>query len=152
MKNYLMFLLLTPFLFSCQGNQPKSAQNFDWLIGSWIRTNDAEGKTTFEHWEKKSDTEYLGESYTMQENDTIWKENVGLVKVEEGWSFDVTQKGGTSPTKFPLTLIEKDQFICENQENEFPNKIGYQKKEDKLHAWISGNGTEIPFDFERSNK
>lgn len=152
MKNFSLIVFLIAVLLSCKSNQTKSAQNFDWLVGSWVRTNDAEGKTTFEHWVKKSDSEYIGLGFTMQKSDTVWQENVRLAKAAEGWSFDVTQKGGTIPTQFRLILIEKDRFVCENQENEFPKKIGYQKNGDKLHAWISGNDTQILYDFRKSNE
>ena len=38
-------------------NDAESVNNFDWLIGNWIRTNEVESKITFERWTKASNTE-----------------------------------------------------------------------------------------------
>ena len=126
-----------------------SRGKFDWLIGDWIRTNEKKGKQTFESWNKKNDSEYIGFSFTLQNNDTIWKENVRFIKLPTGWNFEVTGKGETKPTIFTVTEIKKAGFTCENKKNEFPKQIQYFKNGNNLKAVISGNGTEIPFEFER---
>ena len=153
MKKIVIIVSLFVFSVSCNNKsdsgQAETEQNFDWLSGKWIRTNDQEDRLTFENWEKKSTTEYIGFSYTIQNNDTVWQENVKLLKTDANWSFEVTGKGETQPTKFRLTTIEEGKFTCENQANEFPKKIEYLKKEDKLQAKISGNDMEIIFDFEK---
>jgi len=123
--------------------------NFDWLTGNWIRTNEQEGKSTFENWEKKSDSAYNGFSYTMQNSDTVWQEHVRLIKTNNNWSFDVTQKGQTEPTTFKLTNIEKNRFICENQANDFPKKIEYSVAGTQLNANISGPNMEVLFEFKK---
>lgn len=127
------------------------SQNFDWLLGNWIRTNEKENKKTFENWEKKSDSEYIGFSYTMQNSDTIWQERVRLVNIGNNWSFNVTQKDEREVTKFALTLIEKTKFICENQANEFPKRIEYSLVGERIEAIVSGPGMEIHFDFKKMN-
>lgn len=152
MRNKIIGIFLIALVFSCKEKPSENQQNFDWLLGSWIRTNDQESKKTFENWEKKNDNEYSGFSYTMQNNDTIWQERVKLTKTNENWSFDVTGKGETAPTKFRLTSIKKVKFVCENKANEFPTKIEYSKKQEQLHATISGNGTEVSFYFERNSE
>jgi len=136
---------------SCNDNSSEREQNFDWLIGNWVRTNNEEEKTTFENWEKQSDSAYIGFSYTMQQNDTVWQENIALIKEEAHWSFNVTGEGEAEPTKFKVVKIGEENFICENQANEFPKKIEYSIKGDFLHAVISGNDMEVLFDFEKIN-
>src|SRR5690606_25312235 len=126
-------------------------QDFDWLIGNWIRTNEQENKTTFENWEKKNQREYAGFSYTMQSKDTIWQETIQLIKTDGDWSYNVTGKGESEPTKFRLTEIGKRKFTCENQANEFPQKIEYSLREANLHARISGGDMEMLFNFEKTN-
>ena len=54
-KPILLFLIILAT--SCTDNTKESEQNFDWLLGSWVRANNGEDKTTFENWEKKT---YLG--------------------------------------------------------------------------------------------
>jgi len=67
MKNLLAFVLIL-VLFSCTQNSPSSqssettapaiaesaSQNFDWILGAWLRTNDDEGEQTYENWKKVS--------------------------------------------------------------------------------------------------
>ena len=122
-------------------------QNFDWLLGNWIRTNEKENKKTFERWEKKSDAEYIGLAYTMQNKDTIWREDVKLLNSNKEWSFNVTGKGEKASTNFKLIEIDKGKFTCENQANEFPKIIMYTILGNTLHAKISGGDMEILFDF-----
>jgi len=48
-----------------------------------------------------------------------------------------------------LTSIKKGTFICENKENEFPEKIEYKSKGNIIKAIISSEEMQIPFDFKR---
>lgn len=123
--------------------------NVDWLIGHWKRTNDKEGKTTYEHWKKKSKTEYTGIGYTLQNNDTIWKEDIRIVKIDSIWNFEVVGVNESKSTIFTFTNLGSKSFSCQNEDNEFPKKIEYFMGKDKLKAIISGGGMEIPFEFDR---
>lgn len=106
---------------------------------------------TFEIWSKVTDSEYTGFGATLQDGDTLWYENIKLIKSNNLWNFEVTGQGETSPTVFKLTSIEKGKFISENDQNEFPKKIKYLTSENELKALISGDDMEVAFDFERIN-
>ncbi|MEO6136357.1 MAG: hypothetical protein ABIP35_14455 [Ginsengibacter sp.] len=158
MKKIFFIVTIGLVLYSCnqqaqtetenKNNVEIVKQNFDWLLGKWIRTNDKGGVQTFENWEKKSDSEYIGLGY-IQNSDKEWEENIKLIKSGTYWSFDVSEKGDVIPTKFKLTVIEERKFICENQDNEFPKAIEYKMVGDTLHAKISGNGKEVLFEFKK---
>jgi len=45
-------------------------------VGNWQRTNNQLGKQTFEHWIKKSNSVYSGLGFTLQGQDTVFKENL----------------------------------------------------------------------------
>lgn len=137
------------YAFAADEEQINSQQTFDWLIGNWRRTNDQEDKSTYETWQKKSDSEYSCFSYTLQNKDTIWQEKVQLIKSGEGWRYDVRGEGETKPSKFKLTTIEKTGFVCENQLNEFPKFIEYNRKEENLKAKIWSDEMEVFFEFEQ---
>lgn len=123
--------------------------NFSWLLGSWQRVNERDGKQTFEHWKQASKDLYLGMGCTLKEGDTIWKETIELRKLGKNWNFEVKGKGETKPTIFAITRIEKESFVCENPENEFPKLISYQKSITGLSAIISGGGPDITFEFKK---
>ena len=113
--------------------------DFDWLIGSWIRTNDKEGNITYEHWTKISSVEYKGLGCTLQNSDTIFKEQLRLIKINE------------NPTLFLLTNQTENSFASENEFNEFPKIIEYSVHDKVLLAKISDGDTEISFTFEKNN-
>lgn len=139
------FLLLILLFVSCNSSQ--EAQ-FDWLLGNWERTNDTKGNKTYEYWTKKSNTEYIGLGCTLKEKDTVFKENIHLIKDKEQWVFKVIGVNET-PTLFSITSLNKTSFTCENPENEFPKKIIYSSENGNLKAVISAGETQIPFLFKK---
>ena len=130
------------------GNQEVSA-NFDWLIGEWKRLDEEEGKETFENWMKISETEYSGIGFTMEKNDTIKQEQIKLIKNNEQWNLIVKVPDETESVSFKMTEHRDSEFICVNNEIEFPNKIHYWKKGERIYATVSNSEMEIPFEFER---
>lgn len=156
MKKILFIMILFSPLMSCKNSEPIdnhtdhtniTSVNFDWLQGDWERANEEAGKQTREQWTKITNIEYLGFGYTLQDQDTIWKENIRLINRDSIWNFEVTGQGEDHPTIFRLTHIEKERFNSENQENDFPKIITYSRDGNKLKAVISGKGMEIPFEF-----
>lgn len=125
--------------------------NFDWLAGQWVRINDSEGQTTYEFWEKKSEIEYAGLGFTMQQSDTIWKEHIYLREDDGNWLLEVRGMNDIESTIFQLTSLKENKFVVENKENEFPKKIEYRLVNNQIHAVISGGGPEILFEFEKLN-
>ncbi len=147
-----MILLLFAFC-SCipkaEKNRETGEQNFDWLIGSWIRTNEKPDRNTFENWKKISSNKYQGSGFTIKDQDTIWQEDIILITTNDNWNFAVTAKGEIQQTVFKLTSISKDSFTSENQENEFPKIIRYKTDGDLLKAEIEGGDMKIPFEFKK---
>lgn len=161
--NHMKHIFLTIMVLCCLSCEEKNKikaepseevvvdKNFDWLIGNWERTNEKEGKQTFENWVKINKDKYQGLGFTMKDKDTIWKETISMIKVSGTWNFEVKGKADSLSTVFIVTEIDESSFICENKENEFPKKIGYSKSEKGILAVISGGDMEIPFEFEPFN-
>ncbi|NHM08351.1 hypothetical protein G4D82_14070 [Flavobacterium sp. CYK-4] len=150
----LIIISIVSICLSCKktetfNNLESDKTEFDWLVGKWIRKNDKDSKQTFENWTKKSNTEYLGLSYTLLKNDTVWKENVVLNKVNNKWQFAVTGNEDKQPTIFKLSKLNDSIFEFENKENEFPKVIQYKNEGNKFSAIVSGNDMTIPFEFEK---
>ncbi len=154
MKNVLLILLALISISCSQNNRknssltddPVTSGNFDWLSGSWIRCNDEEGFRTYEHWIKSSDTEYAGLGYTLQDGDTVFKEELRLIKTDEVWNLEVSGVN-ENPTLFLLIKQTENSFACENRHNEFPKLIEYSRQNNILFAKISDEETEISFSF-----
>ena len=161
MKNKYSIILVITFLslISCADKNKKKyevnnnaiieIQHFDWLLGNWKRNNEEEGKDTYEVWTKKSNTEYLGFGYTLMEKDTLSQERIKLVFKENNWQIEVQQPDNPEPIVFSATIYNANEFVCENSELSFPNMIKYWKKDNTIHAIISGKDRKLKFDFER---
>ena len=156
MKKLLIVFLTLMSISSCQSNRRDhpherdsvSLENFDWLIGSWIRNNDKEENITYEYWSKSSSTEYIGLGCTLHNSDTIFKENLRLLKTGEKWNLEVSGVN-ENPTRFLILSHSKSSFECENKNNDFPKNIEYALRDNILLAKISDDNTEIKFSFDR---
>ncbi len=149
MKN-IFYLLFSFIIFSaCKSNQTNQ-QNFDFLIGNWTRTNEKEGKMTLENWQKENPTTYLGHSFTLKNNDTIWQEYITLIKENNKWYYKVKMEKETTSTDFILIEFGLNKFSVENKYNDFPKVIKYWKDKDLLMAEITDGKTTIPFQFKNN--
>lgn len=154
----LYILLIVVLLWSCQpqkkqttaNENPKpNTENFDWLLGNWQRSNEKEGITTFENWTKKSNYEYLGMGFSLQNGDTVVQENIRLVLFENDWQLEVSFPNEPEATQFKMIRSTDQQFTCSNEENEFPTNIKYWKIGDKLFAEVWNDAMKIAFEFEK---
>lgn len=138
--NKLLILILGISLIACNQNNKenqksvethteltKKTDNFDWLLGEWKRNNDEVGNATFESWEKKSNTEYLGLGFTMENGDTLLLEKIRLIKKKKNWNLEVQSQDESEPTIFKMTSFTDQKFICENKDLDFPIKLSTGK-------------------------
>ena len=154
MKNFIIILLLFG-LIACNQNDSQSnttnttvVANLDWMLGNWQRTNDKEGQVTFEHWQKISTQEYKGLGFTLQDKDTVFKENMRLIPINGIWNLEVSAVN-ENPTLFYFTKQTENNFICENPNNEFPKIIEYSFFNKKLKARVSTEEMKIDFEFKK---
>ena len=126
--------------------------NPTWLIGDWERIGEKVGRRTFETWTQINEMHFKGLGCTLNDRDTIWREDIELMKNEFGWEFRVLQLGDSTPTTFKVTDFSPSSFVCENINNDFPKKIEYTFDGTNINAQISGGGPTIPFNFRPANK
>jgi hypothetical protein len=152
----VLIILSLCLIFSCNKKQNLSnfenVTNFDWLLNQWQRSNDKAGQATFENWDKTNDSLYIGMSYTLQGADTVFKENVQLVRTGNQWSYNVLLSDADEGVSFVITQMSDASFICENMFNEFPKKFLYQMKGDSLFANVSGGEHSIDYWFGKTLK
>ncbi len=156
MKKLLPLAFCFFAIVSCNNEQPAApAQtittvNYDWLPGEWVRTNDTDGKQTFENWVKQNDTTYLSHGFTMKGADTVWQEFATLSPVNNQWYLRVKMgKTDSSSTDFKVIEQGENFFNCENQQNDFPKLIKYKKSGQQLLAEISADTMKVNFVFEK---
>ena len=149
-KHWLLLMLLC-YACSVQPHQEYARDQFDFLIGNWIRTNEQAGRMTFENWEKTDDGTYQGIGFTLEGSDTLSREEMVLQKQQERWLFIVSIRGLENPVPFSLTEITDSSFTCVNDTNDFPNRINYFKEGGMLKAEVSSVDFTIDFIFENRN-
>jgi len=137
-------------LISCQKKITRALPkgDFDYLIGHWERTNEQEGKKTFEIWERPDSLTYKGIGYTLRNTDTIWKEQMHLLKRDTTWQLDI-QSADEPVVSFKILKKTATTFLAHNPTHDFPTHIQYRYFDDTITAIVSSEEMEIPFIFWR---
>lgn len=138
----ILIIVSCILLYSCG---PQIPDKPDFILGDWIRLNNAQGKETFEIWKD----DFTGIGYTMKGKDTTFVEILSFVEIDGKLVYKV-EGVNEQPTLFTITEISTHSFICENPQNEFPKKIQYEMVSDTLKAVISAGENSIEFLFVKS--
>ncbi len=138
----LTILSLIFLLISCNSKVKSEKPKF--LIGNWVRLNNAVNSTTFENWDK----DFNGLGYTLKEQDTTFQEILKIERVNGKLNLKVIGVN-ENPTYFVFTNQTDTSFTCKNEKNEFPKKIKYWIDKEKLYAEVSNDNAKIDFIFKR---
>lgn len=114
------------------------------LIGKWERLNEKKGKKTYEIWYN----DYTGLGITLQNKDTVFKEVLSLLIINDTLTLKVEGVNDT-PTLFKITQQTDSSFLAENPTHDFPTKINYWLDKKQLKAKVSNNDFGIDFVFEK---
>lgn len=151
MRSLVIFLLALIRLDACaqQDTPPKGLNDLEWLVGTWKRTNTKPGRSGYEHWEKVNDQELQGLGVSLNGNDTLYMEKLKIVLRNDTLYYVADVPENNRLVYFKFTALQDGGFICENPSHDFPKKIMYNKRDQSLHAQISGDGKVIDYNFER---
>jgi hypothetical protein len=153
MKNssYLVLIVLS-CLFSCQQKTTFSElEKANWFLGRW--ENKTPEGTFSEEWKIENDSLYIGESYFINNNDTLFAETVRLEQRKNDLFYivSVPNQNEDQPVAFKLTSSTSNYLIFENPAHDFPKKITYKLvTKDSLYAEISGDGKSQGFPFTKT--
>jgi len=137
------FLPLSALFVSCHLTSEKTfdkINNLSWLVGKWEHKQ--EHGTLVEIWKKENDSIFLGESYFINNKDTIHFETIKMYQKDENLTYQSTVIGQNNdePANFKLTSDSENEFIFENKTQDYPQKIVYKKNKDSSFVnTISGN-------------
>jgi hypothetical protein len=162
MKTKILFILISVLIHaSCQNNETaeqkktetssySKMKEAEWLLGNW--TNQSEAGLAIEHWIKKNDSMFIGESYFIIGNDTASSERMSLEQHGDVMTYNPTvrDQNNNQRIEFTLTGFTEKQLIFENPKHDFPQKIIYnQVNPDSIFAEISGkmNGENKTISF-----
>lgn len=124
------------------------------LEGEWVMPY-KEGELV-EKWNKKSDKILDGETFYFKENQKLSLENITL-RLKDARIFytaNVKDNNESEPVPFTLIEIDKNKFIFQNKEHDFPQRIIYEiKSYNEFTATVEGetdNGEKkIVYNFKK---
>jgi Domain of unknown function (DUF6265) len=146
MKNAFIAILIMAALVSCKkydenGNEVLYEELYKahWMLGEWQKT-DSLG-TLKEIWMPLNDSTYVGQSYFINNKDTIHHEIIQLTQDSENLIYLATVKGQNNDEAIPFKMTKDNDtlLIFENPKHDYPQEIEYIKKKNKLMiATVSG--------------
>jgi hypothetical protein len=153
MKQLLYTILLTVcYTFALQA-QTFTEANFKplhGLVGTW-KMETARG-SLFETWQLSSAHQLAGKSFRIRNTDTVLLEQVDLSFKDGNILYIPVVRGQNNeqPVIFRLISNTGDQYIFENKEHDYPQRVIYKiVSKDAVHARIEGtkNGKAMSSDF-----
>jgi hypothetical protein len=150
MKQIFILCLLFILLFSCNNEanteiksdnitERKRIDNLQWLLGTW-RDSSSAGQL-YEIWTKVNDTLYSGKSFMIAHTDTVFYETIMLELKGTDLFYipTVRNQNNEQPVTFKLISDKYGEFIFENKNHDFPQRIIYKNPHpDSLYARIEG--------------
>jgi len=132
----------------------QNIDSFKWLEGSWkIETGT---DTNLETWKIKNDSTLSAQSIFVYGKDTVPQEKIELKYRNENWYYHPVLDGQdeTNSVQFKVILVKGTEFISENPDHDFPQRISYRRIKDQIFASIEGKNDgkymKQNFDFKRN--
>jgi hypothetical protein len=113
------------------------------LEGTW-KMNTKRGAIC-EEWKKMNKNHLQSRGYMIKGSDTVVNERVALTKTAEGifYTSTVEEQNNKQPVAFKITKAEKNLFVFENPQHDFPKRIVYYFiNADSLHAYVDDGSDE----------
>ena len=124
MKNLISYFIIILLLSSCYWPTPQQSFNdLQQLEGKWTSSQNVQFN---EYWEIKSDTLMQGVGFSLQENDTAFKEELKIYYKEGIIYYAVKVDGSPQFVSFKLVEAKRNLWVFENKIHDYPNIIIYK--------------------------
>ena len=141
MRIFLSYFIIILLLSSCHRPSPQQSFNdLQQLEGKWTSQNIQFN----EYWEIKSDTLIQGVGFSLQENDTAFKEELKIYYKEEIVYYAAKVGGSPQFVSFKLIEAKKNLWVFENKTHDYPNIISYKllNNNELIVATTNSNGNK----------
>lgn len=124
------------------------------LAGAWIA--DESPVQIEEHWIEPKAGAMFGCGRTIRDDKTLAFEFLRIERRQDGEIYYVAQPGGRCPaTDFKLTSVSGGEFLFENPEHDFPQRIRYELNDDgsmtaSIEGELGGESTAQRVHFRRA--
>jgi hypothetical protein len=133
LKRLLFSVLLCPALLCAQ--PPAADVAFtERLVGVWEGPlGDARYRET---WHQHDATTFNGIAQVIANGQVVNEEQMRLMYFAGEWLF-IASTGGQRITSFVRVAVRDGEWVFENREHDFPQRIGYRVQGDTLSAYIA---------------
>lgn len=119
------------------GTEPRGdLAGLAWLTGSWMLVSG--GAVSEEHWTRPGGGTMLGVNRTVINGRTVAFEYVRIESTPHGIVYLASPIGRHPPTRFALKERGPRWVVFENPAHDFPQRIVYERRGDRLEARIEG--------------
>jgi Domain of unknown function (DUF6265) len=117
-----------------------------WLQGCWAM--ESNGRLVEEQWLAPRASSMLGVGRTTRGTTLVDYEMVLIRERGDQLAYEA-HPADQQPALFMSTAIGERSIVFENLKHDFPQRVGYERKGDRLAAWIEGpdNGKTRRIDF-----
>lgn len=136
MNNHIKIIFL--FLLLSVSLNAQKISSFQWMEGSWMI--DTGRSIILETWKVKNDSTLTGQSMFIAGKDTMPQEKIELAFRGGSWYYHPILNGQNEShsTRFKIIMVKGSEFISENSEHDFPQRISYRRIKDQMFASIEG--------------
>lgn len=123
-----------------------------WMQGCWAAGGTEAGSG--EQWMAAAGGTMLGMSRTIKAGKTVEFEFMQIREVAPGKLAFMTQPSGRAPTTFALLRQDGKEFVFENLEHDFPQRVIYRRDGERglaarIEGVVKGKAKGIDFPFSR---
>jgi hypothetical protein len=129
----IIFILSATISFSQQ------VVSMNWLAGTW-KIDTGRG-IIVEKWKVTNDSTLKARSlFVKAQGDSVLQESIELSLRKGQWTFISTVQGqnNNQPISFKVIFSRGTEFISENPQHDFPQRIAYRRVKNNLFASIEG--------------
>jgi len=135
----IFIVAIVSLLTTASFGQSGTIDEMTWVLGTW---QGSIGKMkVIEIWTQVNDLTLEGKNFTISGEDTVAFEYMQFHQTGKHLNF-IASPGGKAPTLFTLIKAEGSQWIFENKEHDFPQRVAYRLKDSMLIAYIEGPENE----------
>ena len=144
-KTSLLFFFISPLFFATAQNS-FSLQNLHWLAGNWIDKD----STFVENWKISNDFKMEGIVSPYQSHDVEILEHLQIIEKNGEIIYRALPFESGGSTDFTLTSAQAQEWIFENPEHDFLQKISYKKTgEHQIIITLTGDGNKVEVNYFR---
>ncbi len=141
----MLGLLVTSILLSPV--QDPDLTSLNWLLGRWVAVEQSEGIISIEAWDRVSEEQFTGISYSTNGKDTSLTETLEISRKGDDFYYIADVPHNAVPVPFKIIEMSTNSLICENLGHDFPKRIEYRRKGNRLTVTISAGEKSRQFHF-----